>query len=101
MASELDSEPLVFASPAQEQIFNDIRFVLPNFPEQLIYHWLLPFAEDIGWPPDLDASPMAKIARWRGILQRPLSFWRAVTWSLELLFLDDLASTEKAMRGFR
>jgi hypothetical protein len=95
---ENDFEPLVFATEAQEQMFNDIRRELPNFPESLIYHWLLPFAEDIGWPPVFNADPTMKIARWQSILKKPLHYWCTVVWKLEYLRPDQLTFTEKELR---
>jgi hypothetical protein len=32
-------------------MLDQISEVLPNFPEEVIEQWLLPFAEDEGWPP--------------------------------------------------
>lgn len=98
MPLENDFEPLVFATEAQEQMFNDIRKELPNFPESLIYHWLLPLAEDIGWPPVFNADPTMKIARWQSILKKPLRYWCAVVWKLEYLRPDQLTFTEKELR---
>lgn len=101
VSHNIDPEPLVFATEAQEQMFNDIRTELPNFPHSLIYHWLLPFAEDIGWPPVFNGDPMAKIARWQSILKKPLSYWSAVVWSLECLNPNQLTFAEKELRGFQ
>lgn len=100
MPGDLDSESFIFVSPVQERTFNDIRAALPNFPASLIYHWLLPFAEDIGWPPRFDGDPAVENARWRKILQRPLFFWRTVTWRLEHLRPNQLSFTREALRDF-
>ncbi len=29
----------------------DIKKDLPNFPDEVIIDWLLPFANKLGWPP--------------------------------------------------
>lgn len=49
---------------------------LPNIPKDIINQWLLPFANDIGWPPTAD--------RWQGILKETdISYWKTTKWSLE------------------
>jgi hypothetical protein len=55
--------------------FDKIKESLPNFPDDVIKEWLLPYADEIGWPPIHD--------RWNGILYgKSLSFWQSTSWSL-------------------
>lgn len=61
---------------------NRIKASLPNFPDCVIENWLLPFAEDIGWPPkELDGF---LIDRWRDLLgqRTDLEYWKNVKWKL-------------------
>lgn len=72
--------------------FDLIKRDLPNFPDDVIRDWLLPYAEEIGWPPTH--------SRWRGILsQRPLPFWTSVTWSQQDLDLSTLPYSEPALEA--
>jgi hypothetical protein len=62
---------------------------LPNFPQDIIETWLLPYAQMLGWPPDT----ANRGGRWRYILSRnDLNYWQAVRWTMEEmpLNLDDL-----------
>jgi hypothetical protein len=60
-----------------------IKADLPNWPDEVIEHWLLKLANrgpDTGWPPP---EPLGNHA-WKYILgNRPLSWWKNVTWQLE------------------
>jgi hypothetical protein len=56
----------------------DIKKDLPHWPEEVIEEWLVYLAnrDDTGWPPP---DPIS--GSWAGILgDRPLSWWRKVTW---------------------
>jgi hypothetical protein len=54
---------------------------LPNFPRDVVEQWIGYYAESEGWPP-----PQPLTGRWAALLDyRPLCFWRALTWSEELL----------------
>jgi len=63
-----------------------IQSDLPNFPHEVIHEWLLPFAEDEGWPPD---AP-----RWRYLMfNNDLGYWRATDWNLELTAYENVRFT--------
>lgn len=54
---------------------------LANFPDALLLRWLVPFAVELGWPPEQD-SEGAPSDKWRYRLGRhPLSFWREMRWT--------------------
>ncbi len=54
-------------------MLNLIKEDLPNFPGAVIEQWLVPFAQDVGWPPLNE--------RWSCLLKNPdLDYWRAVEW---------------------
>tara|TARA_R110001583_G_scaffold195165_1_gene369765 strand:+ start:2638 stop:3165 length:528 start_codon:yes stop_codon:yes gene_type:complete len=56
-------------------MINSLRRDLPNIPEDVLRQWLLPFAVDIGWPPN---AP-----RWKGILRETdISYWEKTEWKL-------------------
>lgn len=56
---------------------------LPNFPGDVIEQWLLPFAEDEGWPPDA--------VRWEYLLRiTNMEFWKDMRWSHEQVQLWEL-----------
>jgi hypothetical protein len=76
----------------------DIKKDLPDWPDEIIDDWLLYFANepDGGWPPP---EPLGD-HRWAGILgDRPLSWWKAVTWEKESVAcsLDCLAPKTQAI----
>lgn len=57
-----------------------LRAELPDWPDDVLDQWLLPYVSLLGWPPALghDAAPTG---RWFAILrQRPISEWRRVRW---------------------
>jgi hypothetical protein len=59
---------------AAETIRRAIKRDLPLFPDEVVDTWLLPIAEDAGWPP-------VPFSRWdRILLQRPVAFWRNLRW---------------------
>jgi hypothetical protein len=60
----------------------DIQKDLPNWPKEVIEPWLTEFTNDpdMGWPPP---EPYGN-HRWGKLLgQRPISWWKDVTWTLE------------------
>lgn len=68
----------------------DIKNDLPNFPDEVITDWLLPIANDIGWPP--------VTSRWNFILlDKPLDFWKTLTWEKKKSNLDKMTYTNDAL----
>jgi hypothetical protein len=64
-------------------MLDDLRAVLPRFPEDVLIDWLLPYAKSEGWPPQTEQSGRLK-GRWHYLLgARPLAFYQDLTWSLE------------------
>ena len=62
---------------------------LPNFPEDVIAQWLVPFAETDGWPPIAD--------RWKYLLTNTnLDYWKNFTWTLEEVSFETLKLTREA-----
>jgi hypothetical protein len=60
-----------------------IRETLPNWPDQVRREFLLPYAEDRGWPPSLaaDGTPNDE---WRGLFNnRSLQRLQGLSWDLE------------------
>jgi hypothetical protein len=78
-------------------MFKQIKQNLPNFPDEIIIDWLLPRAEDLGWPP----SGM----RWDAILlNKDLNFWRSVFWKQVDVNLTEInleKITQKCIDGYR
>ena len=74
-----------------------IKKDLPNFPNEVIEEWLMPYAKTIGWPPTND--------RWVGILSaRPLTFWRSTIWEqakLDLSLITFSGETLNCFSGLR
>jgi hypothetical protein len=59
-------------------MINQIKTTLPNFPDEVIKIWLLPFAESEGWPPKIDPDGIPS-GRWKYLLtKRPLEYFRAM-----------------------
>lgn len=53
---------------------------LPNFPDEVLSDWLLPYARTEGWPPVRSAEAIPE-GRWRFLLRKqPLAFWSKVKW---------------------
>jgi hypothetical protein len=70
---------------------------LPNWPADVIEPWLIEFANDpgMGWPPP---EPYGD-HRWGRLLgQRPLSWRRDVTWTLEKRTAASTASRRRRRR---
>ena len=62
----------------KEQLMTEIEKELPNFPREIIEQWLLPFAEDYGWPPNEEWRE-----KWQKTLTLSLEEWRNMNWKLE------------------
>jgi hypothetical protein len=59
----------------------DLKRSLPNFPDEVLANWLLPFANVEGWPPARDDESLPE-KRWIFLLDgRPLRYWRSLSWS--------------------
>jgi hypothetical protein len=61
---------------------------LPNFPDEVVTDWLVPYALTEGWPPasDDNATPQG---RWRYLLaKRSLTTLRSIEWRRETRILD-------------
>jgi hypothetical protein len=77
-----------------------IKADLPQWPDEVIEQWLLKVANrgpETGWPPPEPLKEPCKFV----LGERPLSWWRAVTWRLEEheLNIDRLsASTRRVVR---
>src|SRR5690242_14700650 len=62
---------------------SDLKETLPNFPDEVLEGWLLPYANSEGWPPaqDTNATPEG---RWKYLLSgRTLSQLRGIKWREE------------------
>jgi hypothetical protein len=61
----------------------DLKATLPNFPDEILSDWLLPYARSEGWPPFGGRDNMPQGARWPYLLsKKPLSYWANINWSL-------------------
>ncbi|WP_422422356.1 hypothetical protein [Pseudomonas sp. GZD-222] len=90
-----------FESQEQQDLFGAIQQALPNFPPDIVYHWLLPFAQDIGWPPGPNDLKFHKETRWSGILRWPIQFWQAVQWELVKADTQTLKFSRESLNGFQ
>ena len=64
-------------------MFELIKKTFPKFPDEVIKEWLLPFAEEEGWPPRLgfDSVPLD---RWRYLLGlKPFNVLKNLDWKEE------------------
>jgi hypothetical protein len=53
---------------------------LPNFPDEVLIDWLLPYACSEGWPPSHDPAQEPG-GLWRYLLgKKPLTYWRSLCW---------------------
>ena len=60
-----------------------VRADLPNFPEEVVAHWLDEYVTTIGWPPRADYLTN-KGNRWNAILRyKSIECWRTLTWKKE------------------
>jgi len=61
-------------------LFKEIKRDLINFPDEAIREWLLPYANEIGWP--------SLNKRWEGIFfGKTLEFWKTTSWTKKKLDL--------------
>ena len=74
-----------------EQIKKD----LPNFPEEVITLWLLPYAEKLGWPP-------SEHERWNNILaDKLLSVWQKTVWEKRTVDLSEIPRSRRCNEKVR
>ena len=74
-------------------LFEDIKQDLSNFPDEVIEDWLLPFANDIKWPP--------KHQRWEGILfGRTVEFWQVKKWKKQDIDLSEIIFSQNTIEIF-
>ncbi|VXB07034.1 conserved hypothetical protein [Luteimonas sp. 9C] len=71
---------------------SDLKATLPNFPDEILEDWLLPYAISEGWPPfGEDGAPRG--SRWPYLLEKkPQDYWTSTNWSLHHghIALDEL-----------
>ena len=71
-----------------------IKSALPNFPDEVIREWMLPYTRICGWPPcerpcAADRRKSLQCGRWKGIFAgEDLGFWSGVAWNNIELDLD-------------
>ena len=76
----------------------DLKATLPNFPDEVLVDWLLPYARLEGWPPFGRHNNNPQAARWLGLLaKKDLDYWKSVNWSLHYghIELDEFDSDTK------
>lgn len=60
---------------------------MPNFPEDVVEQFLLPYAEDFGWPPGKCENDPSN--QWNPILRsNDLNYWQQVKWNKKTLKLS-------------
>jgi hypothetical protein len=83
-----------------QQLLAAVQADLPNFPAEVIEIWLLPFARELGWPPERSSDPWTFRLRMAG---EGLEYWRSVTWELvdadlaALPLADDFTACPRGM----
>ena len=74
-----------------------IQSLLPNFPDDIIDQWLLPYATERGWPPQEVHGVLC--GDWRYLLgtSTNLAYWKNIFWRSESLDLqiNDLDDSSK------
>ena len=76
-----------------------LRADLPNFPEEVVTHWLDEYAENPGWPPQPDylINPQN---RWNALLRyKSVGWWQTVKWQLEQLKPEELPFNEESLEN--
>lgn len=71
----------------------DLKATLPNFPDDVLQDWLLPYAKSEGWPPFGGPDQMPQGSRWPYLLgKKPLGYWANIQWSLHIghIEIDEL-----------
>jgi hypothetical protein len=64
-----------------EVVLADLKATLPNFPDEVLEDWLLPYAKTEGWPP---FGPLGAPQghRWPYLLgKKSLPYWLSLKWS--------------------
>ena len=70
-----------------EELKTQIIKDLPNFPVDVVEQFLLPYAEDFGWPPGKREDDLNN--NWKYILRKnDLIYWREVKWNKKTLKLS-------------
>ena len=74
-----------------------IQSLLPNFPDEIIDQWLLPYAILKGWPPQEAHGEL--FGEWRYLLgtSTNLTYWKNIKWNYESLDfqVNDLDDSSK------
>ena len=79
-------------------MFEEIKSTLPNFPDEVITDWLLPFANELGWPPTHERWPYIfaqPIGSWYAT---PTDFWRNTSWTKEVMDFSAIALTPSSRK---
>jgi hypothetical protein len=80
-----------------EDLREKIKKDLPNFPEEIIEDWILPFAKDLDWPPNVAEEQ----DRWHDILGRtPVLEWRKATWEFKQIELSKKILSPWGVKSF-
>lgn len=93
----------IYESPEEgivmdENLFNEIRATLPNFPDEILREWLLPFAKTEGWPPADGPYEMPK-GRWKYLLtRRALAYWSNLQWQKVQSHISANALTPRSLQ---
>lgn len=68
-------------------LLEDIKKDLPNFSDEIIQNWLLPIADNYGWPP--------KNKEWESILLfKTVGFWQAKKWKKQNIDLNKITFSQ-------
>jgi len=64
-------------------LLKDVKNDLSNFPDEIIQNWLLPIADNYGWPP--------KNKEWESILLfKTVRFWQTKEWKKQNIDLNKI-----------
>ena len=61
---------------------------LPNFPDEVLETWLLPFAKLRGWPPFLSDGVTPSHDWAYLLLAEPYAYWISLEWNIETISLE-------------
>lgn len=69
-------------------MIEELKKTLPNFPEEVLEEWLLPYAKTEGWPP-FGRAGLPVGPRWPYLLgKKPLPYWLGLQWSEHLMHVE-------------
>lgn len=78
-----------------DKLLEQIKHDLPSLDEEILTMWLLPFAKNLGWPPNISSDWMNRL------YGQKINFWRGAGWKKTKIDLSNIQLTRRAKSQIR